>query len=93
MSSLSFAIEIRTQLYNKRRREDGRTRYSPASSPDILAQVLQRKEKLGGVESRALLVKLLLALVVEQLAAVDVRRGEVELRLRLEAPFQTDDEW
>jgi hypothetical protein len=45
-------------------------------------QVLECKEQLGGVEPRALLIKLLLSLeVVEQLAAVYIRQDEVELRL------------
>jgi hypothetical protein len=56
-------------------------------------QVLERKEQLSSIEPRAILVKLLLALqVVEQLSAVDIRQHEVELRLRLEAPLERDDE-
>ena len=54
--------------------------------------MLERKKQLGGVKSRALLVKLLLALqVVEQLSAVDVRQYQVEFRLGLEAPLERDD--
>jgi hypothetical protein len=45
-----------------------------------VVQVLERKEHVGGVEARALFVKLLLALqVVKQLPTVDVPQDEVTL--------------
>lgn len=56
-------------------------------------KVLQSKKQFGGVESRALLVKLLFPLkVMEELASVNVREDKVELRFGLEAPLKGDNE-
>jgi hypothetical protein len=56
-------------------------------------QVLEHEEELRAVEARVLLAEALLLLqVVEELAAVDQRKDEVQLLLALEAELERHDE-